>query len=355
MAIITIIGAGAMGAAMTTPARRSGHTVRLWGTWLDDDLLAAVGAGDPHPRLGVRLDERTALYTSDQLGEALADVDLVILAIASDGVIHVSELVAKHLPPAVPVLMTTKGFGRDADGRVSLLPPLLTTILGADNPLLGAGGPCKANEVAAARPTATVYAGANPAAVAASLRTDTYRIECTHDVVGLEVAAATKNMYAIALGICDGLGEVGEDPPWHNLKAATFTRAVREMTQLAAVLGGDAATVQGLAGVGDLEVTGLSGRNKVFGVRLGRGKPAAEALAAMHATGQTVEGVPAARHAADLIRQLAGEDQLDPDEFPLLGALTEILDGRADPRSALPAAVLPERDSMLPPTIRLEW
>jgi len=43
MQVVTILGAGAMGSALATPLRERGHEVRLWGTWLDDDLLDAVG------------------------------------------------------------------------------------------------------------------------------------------------------------------------------------------------------------------------------------------------------------------------------------------------------------------------
>ena len=56
MAVVTILGAGAMGAALTTPALAAGNEVRLWGTWLDDDILAALRAGRPHPRIDVPID-----------------------------------------------------------------------------------------------------------------------------------------------------------------------------------------------------------------------------------------------------------------------------------------------------------
>jgi glycerol-3-phosphate dehydrogenase (NAD(P)+) len=320
---VTILGAGAMGAALTTPATRNGHDVRLWGTWLDGELLAAVREGLPHPRLGVVLDKRARLYEADRIADALAGTSLAVLAVSSDAVLDVARHVRPHLPDGVPVAMTTKGFGLDADDRVRLLPPLLAEVL-PGHPLIAIGGPCKANEVAAGRPTATGYASEDPVALAAAvsaLRTDTYRIESSADVTGLELAAAMKNVYAIALGVCDGLGEVSE-VPWHNLKAAAFAQAVREMRTLAAALGGTDEAVFGLPGVGDLEVTGLSGRNKVYGARLGRGEQAGAALAEMRRAGQTVEGVPAARLAARLV------DQCLPDgSLPLLRALDAVLAG----------------------------
>ena len=71
MPVITILGAGAMGSALTTPALAAGYEVRLWGTWLDDDILADLRAGRPHPRINVAIDPRTQLFDSTDLGPAL--------------------------------------------------------------------------------------------------------------------------------------------------------------------------------------------------------------------------------------------------------------------------------------------
>jgi glycerol-3-phosphate dehydrogenase (NAD(P)+) len=183
---------------------------------------------------------------------------------------------------------------------------------------------------------AAVFAGDDPAVVAGcarTLATPAYRVACSGDLPGVEAAAATKNVYAIAVGVCHGLAEAGGEP-WHDLAAASFTQAVAEMRRLAVVAGGREETVLGLAGMGDLEVTSLSGRNRVFGARVGRGEPPADALAAMAAAGQTVEGVPAARLAADL----AARHGLD---LPLLAAVNRVLDGAPDPAAELAAAVLP--------------
>jgi glycerol-3-phosphate dehydrogenase (NAD(P)+) len=107
------------------------------------------------------------------------------------------------------------------------------------------------------------------------------------------------------------------------------------MRRLAVALGGREETVLGLAGLGDLEVTSLSGRNRVFGARVGRGEPPAGALATMAAAGQTVEGVPAARLARELAARLALDD------LPLLEAVNRVLDGDPDPAALLAGAVLP--------------
>jgi glycerol-3-phosphate dehydrogenase (NAD(P)+) len=313
--------------------------VRLWGTWLDDEPLAELRAGRPHPRTGVPLAPGTGLHDAADLPAALDGADLVAVAISSDGVLEVVRRAAAALAPGTPLLLCTKGFGRRPDGTVDLLPPLVAAELPAACPVVAVGGPCKANEVAAGRPTAAVFAGDDPAVVAGcarALATPAYRVACSGDLPGVEAAAATKNVYAIAVGICHGLTGAGGEP-WHDLAAAAFTQAVAEMRRLAVAAGGHEETVLGLAGMGDLEVTSLSGRNRVFGARVGRGEPPADALAAMAAAGQTVEGVPAARLAADLAAQLGLDD------LPLLAAVNRVLDGAPDPAAELSAAVLPGR------------
>jgi glycerol-3-phosphate dehydrogenase (NAD(P)+) len=339
---VAILGAGAMGSALATPAAAAGNRVRLWGTWLDGELLAELRAGRPHPRTGVPLAPGVGLHDPGDLAAALDGADLVAVAIGSDGVLEVvGRAAAAGLGPGTPLLLCTKGFGRRPDGTVDLLPPLVAAVVPAACPVVAVGGPCKANEVAAGRPTAAVFAGADRAVVARcarALTTPAYRVACSGDLVGVEAAAAAKNVYAIAVGICHGLTEAGGEP-WHDLAAATFTRAVAEMRRLAAALGGREETVLGLAGLGDLEVTSLSGRNRVFGARVGRGEPPGQALAAMAAAGQTVEGVPAARLALELASSVGmGRD---PAGLPLLAAVNRVLDGAPDPAAELAAAVLP--------------
>jgi glycerol-3-phosphate dehydrogenase (NAD(P)+) len=354
VATVAILGAGAMGSALATPAAGAGNRVRLWGTWLDGDLLGELRAGRPHPRTGVPLAPGVGLHDAGDLAAALDGADLVAVAISSDGVLEVVRRAAAGLVPGTPLLLCTKGFGRGPGGAVDLLPPLVAAALGpleAACPVVAVGGPCKANEVAAGRPTAAVFAGADEAVVAScaqALTTPAYRVACSGDLPGVEAAAATKNVYAIAVGICHGLTEAGGEP-WHDLAAATFTQGVAEMRRLAVAVGGREETVLGLAGLGDLEVTSLSGRNRVFGARVGRGEPPADALAAMAAAGQTVEGVPAAR----LARDLAVRVGLDPPgDLPLLEAVNRILDGAPDPAALVAEAVLPTPG---PPPARMRW
>ncbi|HEY5880563.1 MAG TPA: NAD(P)H-dependent glycerol-3-phosphate dehydrogenase [Nakamurella sp.] len=342
--VVTILGAGAMGSALATPFRTAGWSVRLWGTWLDDHLLAACRAGRPHPRTNVPLAAGTELFDHRELAGALDGAELVVIAVASVGVEEVVRRAAPGLAGARAILLTSKGFAPDEQGRIELLPAAARRVAAGQGvqlpPIIAVGGPCKANEVAAGRATAAVFAAEDTGLakdVARSVATDSYRAQALGDENGVEVCAPMKNVYAIALGITDGLADRGGQP-WHDLKAAAFARAVQEMIELSTLVGGQADTAFGLAGVGDLEVTALSGRNSVYGSRIGRGQTAAEALEAMTAAEQTVEGVPAAELAATLVDQRA--PGLWP-SLPLLAAVRDIIRGDTDPHGRLVAAALP--------------
>ena len=63
------------------------------------------------------------------------------------------------------------------------------------------------------------------------------------------------------------------------------------MRQIARGLGGRPETVHGLAGIGDLDVTAHSGRNRAFGEQLGRGETVRAAHQAMLDAGLTIEGL----------------------------------------------------------------
>lgn len=325
MATITILGAGAMGSGIATPLVEAGHQVRLWGTHLDDHLIEAVRAGRPHPRTNVDLADGVQTFLHPELEAALDGADTAVLAVSSVGVQDITRLAAPHLGSIDGMLVVSKGFAPDATGAIQLLPQAMVEQLApfglADLPIIAVGGPCKANEVAAGRPTAPLFAAHTDVERWAALaRTDVYRPGTTTDVDGVELCAALKNVFAIALGVADGLGETGE--PFHDLKSAIFPEALAELRILLEAEGCDPWTALGLAGAGDLEVTGLSGRNKVYGARLGRGQAADEALAEMVAAEQTVEGVAAVKLAMTFLAQRHPDLT---DRLPLLYAIHRVV------------------------------
>ena len=123
-----------------------------------------------------------------------------------------------------------------------------------------------------------------------------FRVYLSDDVVGVEVGGALKNVIAIAAGASDGLGF------GHNARAALITRGLAEIARLAMKMGGDALTLAGLAGMGDLVLTctGELSRNRHVGFELGRGRTLDEILGGMR---QVAEGVRTSKSAFDLSRR----------------------------------------------------
>jgi len=95
--------------------------------------------------------------------------------------------------------------------------------------------------------------------------------------------------------------------------------------------------------VGDLEVTGLSGRNRALGELIGQGTPGNQAIAMMEQSGQTVEGPAAARAAWRLVSQLEGQRKAQAATYPLLAALVALLAGQGDPATVLASLLVSSR------------
>ena len=185
-------------------------------------------------------------------------------------------------------------------------------------------GPSHAEEIAHGLPASVVVAGDDEtlnAQVRDALNSPTFRVYTNPDAVGVELAGALKNVLAIAVGICDGLG-FGD-----NAKAALLTRGLAEMARFAVDQGGRAATFAGLAGIGDVVTTCYSpfGRNRAVGISIGQGRTLAETLAS---TANVAEGVTTARSLHEWAAQRGVE-------MPIAGEVYRILFEGKPPRQAV--------------------
>jgi len=328
-----------MGSAMALVARGCGHEVKLWGTWLDDDLLAPCERGEAHPRLKLPLSGPTppkaglsgptppkaglpdlALYRAPRLAEALRDAEIIIFGVNSDGAIEVTKratAAAREIITRVPILSVTKGLLVNAAGKMDRIDAVLSEVVGHPLRFVHAAGPAKAMEIARGVLTWMAFAGAPEDAepCRAALAGKHMHITTTTDRTGAELCSALKNAYATGLGLWDGL--IGIDA--HDARAACFTQSILEMRRLVTAGGGLADTVYGPAGIGDLHVTGAGGRNRAFGERVGRGRPAGEVAREMLAAGELTEGYPAIATAS----RFARERGVTP--LPLLDALHAII------------------------------
>ncbi|MFO1120697.1 MAG: hypothetical protein U1F47_00005, partial [Hyphomicrobiales bacterium] len=206
---------------------------------------------------------------------------------------------------------------------------------GFDLTVAAIGGPCIAGELAVRRHTGTVITSRDPQfaqALCAMLETDYYHPRPSGDLIGVEVCAAFKNFFAIAVGWAAGHLETlpaTENRAFnHNAAAIIFDQAIRELMALTLALGGTAESVWGMPGAGDLYVTCQAGRNSRLGNNLGRGLTYGQTRAGPM-KGDTIEGAELGVTVAASLRAMMAEGRLDPAQMPLTRALLEALTGDA--------------------------
>lgn len=309
-----ILGAGAWGTALARLLIDAGHEITLWGH--DPARLKQIEVTRRNERLLPGIQLPASLRFEANLDQA-AGTDVLILALPSQAV---EEVAARLAGFAGVVVSTTKGIEYHSGLTMS-------GVLARHLPrarIAALSGPTIAIEVARRVPTAIVAASHHePTArrVQELFNTPAFRVYSSTDLLGVELGGALKNVFAIAAGVCDGLG-FGD-----NTKASLITRAIAEMRRLGVRAGAQADTFAGLSGLGDLTVTCFSrhSRNRTFGEKLGRGGKAAEILESMVSV---VEGFPTTRAARQLARKL---DVVTP----IIDEVHEMLYAGKNPREAV--------------------
>lgn len=296
---VAVLGAGSWGTTFAKVLADAGRTVTLWAR--RPEVADAVRHGaNPDYLPGVRLP--AGLACTVDAAEALDGADAVVLAVPSQLVRQHLERWCTLLPAGCTVLSLAKGVELGSLRRIS---EVITEVTGAGTDRVAVlSGPNLAPEIAAEQPTATVIACLDHDRAVALQRacgTGYFRPYTNTDVVGCELAGASKNVVALACGIAVGMGY------GVNTVASLITRGLAETTRLGLALGADPMTFAGLAGIGDLVATCNSplSRNRSFGERLGRGDTLAQAELAGH--GQIAEGVKSCAP----IRELAARHQVD--------------------------------------------
>ena len=319
---VAVIGAGSWGTTVAGIAAASAPTV-LWARRpaLAERIDQLHDNADYLP--GIALP--TSLRATASLEEAVTGSALVVMAVPSHGFRSVLRDLSPYLRAGTPVLSLAKGLEQGTHLR-------MTEVIAQELPGHPAGvltGPNLAREIVVGQPAATVVAMADQdvaAAVQDLLRTRTFRVYTNPDVVGCEIAGATKNVLAIAAGILQGLG-YGD-----SSLAALITRGLAELGRLGVAMGGERITIAGLAGVGDLVATCTStlSRNRMVGEQLGRGRSLEDILAEMR---MVAEGVKTARPLLDLAAAHGVE-------MPIGEQVAAVLDGVTSPAEAIPALMM---------------
>ncbi len=330
MSKIVIIGAGAMGSAFSFPCVDNNHDTNIIGTHLENDFIDKLKSEkNLHPALGVHVPKSVKIFKFKNFIDLFkSNVDLIVLGISSKGIEWVSEqlnTVAKNkeLPN---ILMLTKGLSIH-ENKYELLVDKLKRLLkskGISNVNISAvGGPCLASGLANRIHSSVVIANEDiktASKIANMLNTNYYHTSSSEDLNGVEVSAAIKNIFSMAVGAAKGLCSTNisdeiREKNYLNTASALIKQSIYEMEIFVEHLNGKKETVKGLAGLGDLYVSSGGGRNAKMGSYIGEGLTFSEAKKTKMQK-ITVEG-------ADLAVEISKKvnEDFDEKELPLMLAM----------------------------------
>lgn len=334
MTKIAVLGAGIMATALTWPFTDNGGEVALVGTHLDRDIIDSIQKTRIHPNLDLKVPDAVTAYQLEDAAEAFVDADIVMSGVNSFGVDWAGEQLAGLLRPGQKVLAITKGMQADDEGNLVTLPEVLKKYVPADlrDAVTWSAivGPSIAGELAVGHHTSVIFAGEDQASLdflAEQYRTPYYHVWTSTDLLGAEIGAATKNMYAFgagfAQGILDSEGKTNDRYVMYNYSAALFAQGAYEMVRWMTLLGADPDTTYGLAGVGDMYVTSMGGRNVKAGRYAGAGIPFSE-VRDVHLKGVTLEGVACIRVVGAALEKLTERGVVSPEDFPLVRHMYDV-------------------------------
>jgi len=262
---VAVLGAGNMGTALAQVIASNGHAVRAWS--IETDVLEELRDARRNTRYLAGVDLHPGIEATWELEKAVDGAALILVSVPSQVVRTIARDLASLINHEQVVLNVAKGLESETHLRMS---EVLAQELGEhfEHNIGSMGGPAIAIEMARGEPMAAIAGVEDEHAareVQRLMQNEHLKVQTTPDVCGLELCSTLKNIYAILLGICDGMGY------GTNTKAFLATLAVHEMSDIVNWLGGRPETVHGLAGVGDLLTTGFSkhSRNRSFGELLG--------------------------------------------------------------------------------------
>ncbi len=291
---LAILGAGAMGTACAwIAAQRAELNVRLWAR--NPEFAAQIQATRENARLLPHVMLPASVLVTADPAKALENADVAIVCVPTRGLRDALSGLAPCIPDSAILVSSIKGI----ENSTLLRPSQILQECCGSRPVVVLGGPCHAEEITQRKPASIVAACDVLSAaeqIQSLLSTDFLRIYANPDQLGVELAAALKNVIAIAAGISDGLN-FGD-----NAKSALITRGLAEMVRFGAAMGADRKTFYGLAGLGDLVTTCNSrhSRNRAVGEGLGKGRSLASIQGGMQAV---AEGVLTTRSVFEIAQQ----------------------------------------------------
>ena len=281
---ILIIGAGAMGSAFAIPCLENKNEVILVGTYLEDTLIEKIKTNKNfHPALNINLPDTLVIEKFEKLNSILSEkIDIIVAGVSSIGIEWFVSQISKNYKNNLPIILLTKGLAIVED-EITTLSDKIKILLKQDGfnkvNISAIKGPCLAAGLANKMRTGTVIA--NPDIKEAQnlkkiIATQYYSTEISNDLNGVELSGAIKNIYSMLIGASEGLSNSKapieiQSKYYLNTSASLIHRSISEMVEFVSHYGGNANTVYGLAGLGDLYVSAIGGRNSLMGKYLGKG------------------------------------------------------------------------------------
>ena len=338
MSKIIIIGAGAMGTAFAFPCADNNHDTNIVGTHLENDFIDGVIKNKRlHPGLNTNIPNDINLIKYENFETTLnSNVDLIVLGISSKGIEWAAEELSRvFMNQKLPnLLMLTKGlsiYNNNYELLVDKLERLLSEKGIKEVSISAVGGPCLATGLANKVHSSVVVANKNISVakkIANMISTNYYHTSYSEDINGVEVSAAIKNIFSMAVGAAKGLcstnvSEEIREKNYLNTASALIKQSIQEMEIFVEYLKGKKETVKGLAGLGDLYVSSGGGRNSKMGSYIGEGMTFSEAKKTKMEK-VTVEGADLAIEIGKKVKQ-----DFDKKKLPLmLGMINAIIDDK---------------------------
>ena len=281
---ILILGAGAMGSAFTVPCVENNHDVVLSGTHLEDNTIDQIIQNNYlHPALNCKLPKNLKIIKFDNFSKEFKNKpDLIVIAVSSKGIDWAAKEILKYYSKDISILLLTKGL-TIIDNKFSTLSDKISLIFekkGFSNLSISAiKGPCLATGLINKIRTSAVVANKDISKsqwIGKLISTNYYTLEFSEDIIGVEICGAIKNIYSMIIGASKGLSSETADneikSKYHyNTAASLIHRSISEMVFFTKFFKGKEETVYGLAGIGDLYVSAIGGRNSKMGKYLGDG------------------------------------------------------------------------------------
>lgn len=315
---ISVLGAGAWGTALANIAANNGRKVTLWVR--EKELIDDILKKRRNTMFLPEIELNPEIVPTSDAGRAVSDAEAVLMVIPAQYLRVACRTLRPVWPEGLPAVICAKGIEQ---GTGALLSEMLEEELPQAR-IAALSGPTFAEEAASNKPTALTLACKDEVLgmeLVETLGTPTFRPYYSPDLIGVQIGGAVKNVMAIAAGIIAGKN-AGD-----NARAALITRGLAEIARLAVASGGQARTLTGLSGLGDLVLTANStqSRNFTVGLELGKGRTLTEILADKNSV---AEGV----FTAKAVLERAEKAGI---EMPICEGLMKILNGEASVDSVI--------------------